>query len=173
MDLRRERRKVNSLTGFIIIALLFLAAIILIWFSFKTITVDNSTPLPSASAKDERAQKSNPGFFEKIKPKNSEGEFTYKISTSPKFKGSESGNLSISNPNVNNNPMAVEIAIKDTEKVVFRSGIINIGEKIENVALDVALPSGKYECTAYICALDPNTCDLLDFLEQPITIEVK
>ncbi|MEG1973161.1 MAG: hypothetical protein RR315_08360 [Oscillospiraceae bacterium] len=173
MDLRRERRKVNSITGLIIIALFVLTAVALILFSFKSAPVDKVIPPIAEVGKDERAQKSQAGFFEKDKPKNSENEFTYKISSNAEFKGNESGNLKISNPNVNNNPMAVEIAQNDTQKVIFRSGIINIGEKIDNAALDVLLPVGKYECTAYICAMDPKSCDLLDFLEQPITIEVK
>ena len=45
----------------------------------------------------------------------------------------------------------------DTGEKIYESKAIAIGSKIERAKLDVELPAGEYECTAYFSNLDPDS----------------
>ena len=56
---------------------------------------------------------------------------------------------------------------------IYESGAIAVGSKIERATLDVALPAGTYECTAYFHNLDPETGEIIGTAGAIINITIK
>ena len=84
-----------------------------------------------------------------------EGMINISMNTSPYFEdGSSLGNLMIVNETINRYPQKVQIIRNDTEEVIYTSGAIAVGSKIEAAALDADLDAGTYECTALFHNLD-------------------
>ena len=63
----------------------------------------------------------------------------------------------IVNEGINRYPQMVEITCNDTSEMIYKSGAIPVGSKIESDSLDVDLDAGTYECTAMFHNLDPET----------------
>ena len=77
------------------------------------------------------------------------------------------------NESINNYPQKVQIVRNDTGKQIYESGAIAVGSKIERAKLDVVLPAGTYECTAYFHNLDPETGDIIGTAGAIITITIQ
>lgn len=93
-----------------------------------------------------------------LNEKVEEGMINISMNTSPNFKdGTSAGNLMIVNESINRYPQVVEITRNDTGNVIYKSGAIPVGSKIEADTLDVELPAGTYECTAMFHNVDPET----------------
>ena len=87
-----------------------------------------------------------------------EGMINISMNTSPNFKdGTSAGNLMIVNESINRYPQVVEITRSDTGEMIYKSGAIPVGSKIESDTLDVDLEAGTYECTAMFHNVDPET----------------
>ena len=85
--------------------------------------------------------------------------------TAPIFEdGSSEGNLMLVNESINNYPQKVQIVRNDTGEQIYESGAIAVGSKIERAKLDVLLPAGTYECTAYFHNLIPKPAILSERL---------
>ncbi len=69
------------------------------------------------------------------------------------------GNLLIVNKETNNKPQVVEIYTED-DMLIYQSGAISVGSKVETGSLLVDLEEGTYPCTAYFNALNPETGEL-------------
>ena len=111
---------------------------------------------------------------EKLNEKVAEGMINISMNTAPYFEDSTAeGNLMIVNESINNYPQKVQIVRNDTGEQVYESGAIAIGSKIERAKLDVVLPAGTYECTAYFHNLDPETGDIIGTAGAIITITIK
>ena len=96
------------------------------------------------------------------------------MNTSPVFRdGTSEGNLMIVNEGINNFPQIVEITRNDTGELIYKSGGIPVGSKIENAKLSVDLPAGTYECTAMFHSVDPDTGASLGCAGAIITITVQ
>ena len=67
------------------------------------------------------------------------------------------GNVMLVNELNNLYPQKVEFYRNDTGEKIYESKAIAVGSKIEHAALDVELPAGEYECTAYFSNLDPDS----------------
>lgn len=173
MNSRQKKHKKNSLVSLTVVFLLLITAIPLIISSvFKEKDKSVSAEFVSEHM-DQRAVEIKKHFWDKNK-KNSEGELSYEINKSITFKGEEqTGKLNFSNPYCNNHFTYVELALKENEEVIFRSGLLKPGEKIESISLDFPLPQGDYEAHAYICAVSPVDEELIGFLTQTVKIEVK
>ena len=103
-----------------------------------------------------------------------EGMINISMNTSPVFKdGTSEGNLMIVNEGMNNYPQIVEITRNDTGELIYKSGGIPVGSKIENAKLSVVLPAGTYECTAMFHSVDPDTGASLGCAGAIITITVQ
>ncbi len=103
-----------------------------------------------------------------------EGLINISMNTSPYFKnGSSAGNLMIVNELVNNYPQKVQIYRNDTDELIYTSGAIPVGSKIETAKLDVVLPAGTYECTAMFHSLDPNTGNIVGSAGAIIVLTVR
>jgi hypothetical protein len=87
-----------------------------------------------------------------------EGMINISMNTSPNFaNGTSAGNLMIVNEAVNRYPQVVEITRNDTNEVIYKSGAIPVGSKIENAKLSADLDAGTYECTAMFYNVDAET----------------
>ena len=93
-----------------------------------------------------------------LNEKVEEGMINISMNTSPNFKdGTSAGNLMIVNESINRYPQVVEITRSDTGEMIYKSGAIPVGSKIESDTLDVDLEAGTYECTAMFHNVDPET----------------
>ena len=98
------------------------------------------------------------GLNEKVE----EGMINISMNTSPVFAdGTSEGSLMIVNEEVNNYPQVVEISRDDTGELIYKSGAIPVGSKIESAKLSVDLDPGTYKCTALFYNVDPDTGDYL------------
>ena len=106
--------------------------------------------------------------------KVSEGMINISMNTAPYFEnGTVEGNLMLVNESINNYPQKVQIVRNDTGEQIYESGAIAVGSKIERARLDVDLPAGTYECTAYFHNLDPESGAIIGTAGAIITITVK
>ena len=97
-------------------------------------------------------------IIENLNAKVEEGMINISMNTSPSFAdGTAAGNLMIVNEGANRYPQVVELTRNDTQELIYKSGAIPVGSKIESAALDVDLDKGTYECTAMFYSVDPET----------------
>lgn len=108
-----------------------------------------------------------------LNEKVEEGMINISMNTSPNFRdGTAEGNLMIVNEGINRYPQVVEISRNDTGEMIYKSGAIPVGSKIEHAKLSVDLPAGTYECTAMFYNVDPNTGSYLGCAGAIISITV-
>ena len=106
--------------------------------------------------------------------KVSEGMINISMNTAPYFEnGTVEGNLMLVNESIKNYPQKVQIVRNDTGEQIYESGAIAVGSKIERARLDVDLPAGTYECTAYFHNLDPESGAIIGTAGAIITITIK
>ena len=111
---------------------------------------------------------------ERLNQKVEEGMINISMNTAPYFEnGTAEGNLMLVNESINNYPQKVQIVRNDTGEQIYESGAIAVGSKIERAKLDVVLPAGTYECTAYFHNLDPKTGDIIGTAGAIINITIK
>lgn len=109
----------------------------------------------------------------KLNEQLEEGMINISMNTSPWFEdGASKGNLMIVNEAINRYPQKVQIIRNDTEEIIYTSGAIPVGSKIEAAALDVDLEAGTYECTALFHSLDESG-DIIGSAGAIITITIK
>ena len=111
---------------------------------------------------------------ERLNQKVAEGMINISMNTAPYFEdGKAEGNVMIVNESINNYPQQVEFIRNDTGEQIYQSNAIPVGSKIERAKLDVVLPTGTYECTAYFHNLDPESGEIIGTAGAIITITVK
>ena len=111
---------------------------------------------------------------EKLNEKVAEGMINISANTAPIFEdGASEGNLMLVNESINNYPQMVQIVRNDTGEQIYESGAVAVGSKIERARLDVVLPTGTYECTAYFHNLDPESGAIIGTAGAIITITIQ
>ena len=111
---------------------------------------------------------------ERLNQKVEEGMINISMNTAPYFEtGTAEGNLMLVNESINNYPQKVQIVRNDTGEQIYESGAIAVGSEIERAKLDVVLPAGTYECTAYFHNLDPETGEIIGTAGAIINITIK
>ena len=101
-------------------------------------------------------------IVEGLNEKVDEGMINISMNTAPSFEnGTAAGSLMIVNESINRYPQVVEITRNDTNELIYKSGAIPVGSKIESAKLAVDLDPGTYECTAMFHNVDPNTGNYL------------
>ena len=109
-----------------------------------------------------------------LNQKVEEGMINISCNTAPIFEdGAAEGNLMLVNESINNYPQMVQIIRNDTGEEIYQSNAIPVGSKIERAKLDVVLPAGTYECTAYFHNLNPETGATLGMAGAIINITIK
>ncbi|NLA88204.1 MAG: flagellar protein FlaG [Clostridiales bacterium] len=112
-------------------------------------------------------------IIEGLNEKVEKGMINISMNTSPSFEnGTSAGSLMIVNEGVNRYPQVVEITRNDTNEVIYKSGAIPVGSKIESAKLSVDLDAGTYDCTAMFYNVDPDTGDYLGCAGAIITVTV-
>lgn len=82
-----------------------------------------------------------------------EGMLAFSINATPFIKlGNGKANLMVENPPNNGKRFTVTVVRDDTGEEIYHSGYLDPEQYIDEVALDVELPAGEYECTAYFDA---------------------
>ena len=108
-----------------------------------------------------------------LNEKVEEGMINISMNTSPNFReGTAEGNLMIVNEGINRYPQVVEISRNDTGEMIYKSGAIPVGSKIEHAKLSIDLPAGTYDCTAMFYNVDPDTGNYLGCAGAIISITV-
>ena len=111
---------------------------------------------------------------ERLNQKVAEGMINISMNTAPYFEnGKAEGNVMIVNESINNYPQKVQIVRNDTGEQIYESNAIPVSSKIERAMLDVTLPAGTYECTAYFHNLDPESGEIIGTAGAIITITIK
>ncbi len=162
----KENRPSLRNTGFLIVALLIIIALLLLVRGCDTDT-------PVAPAETDRGlgivydngateggwtEADTDAIIASLNEKVEEGMINISMNTSPQFTdGTAAGNLMIVNESVNRYPQVVEITRNDTGDMIYKSGAIPVGSKIESAALNTDLAAGSYECTAMFYNVDPET----------------
>jgi hypothetical protein len=112
-------------------------------------------------------------IIDSLNKKVDEGMINISMNTTPNFAtGSAEGNLMIVNESFNNYPQVVEIIRSDNGEVIYKSGAIPVGSKIENARLLTDLDAGKYICTAMFHNVSPETGEYLGCAGAVITVTV-
>ena len=141
------------------------------------ITAQTSTPgiVYDASAVEGGWDNLSPEeIAEKLNEKVAEGMINISMNTAPYFEnGTAEGNVMIVNETINNYPQKVQFVRNDTGEKIYESGAIAVGSKIGRARLDVSLPAGTYECTAYFHNLDPETGAVIGTAGAIINITIK
>ena len=97
-----------------------------------------------------------------LNQKVNEGMINISMNLNPEFEeGKSYGNLLIMNEEINNYPQIVEIIRNDTQKVIYRSGLIPVGSRVDTGKLMTDLPAGEYDCTACFYNVNPDTGEAL------------
>ena len=110
----------------------------------------------------------------RLNEKVAEGMINISANTAPIFEdGASEGNLMLVNESINNYPQMLQIVRNDTGEQIYESGAIAVGSKIERARLDVVLPAGTYECTAYFHNLDPESGAIIGTAGAIITITIQ
>ena len=111
---------------------------------------------------------------EKLNEKVAEGMINISMNTAPYFEnGTDEGNVMIVNEDINLYPQQDEFIRNDTGEQIYESNAIPVGSKIERATLDVTLPAGTYECTAYFHNLDPESGAIIGTAGAIITITIQ
>lgn len=141
----------------------------------SAVTLDGGWDLTEDSASQEGGIKtrSQEEIQEELNKKVEDGMINISMNLNPVFENGESeGNLLIVNEEINRYPQIVEIFLKDTDTLVYRSGGISVGHSVEKGKLLVDLDAGNYPCIAYFNAVNPDTNTLVGRAGAEITITV-
>lgn len=179
-----KKRQSNIRTALIAIAILILTVIAILIFQRCNSTGTEPTNDPgenihSGIVYDDNAQKGGwdeadtDKIIDSLNRKVEEGMINISMNTTPVFADGKSfGNLMIVNEEINRYPQIVEIKRNDTDEVIYKSGAIAVGSKIEEAKLDAELEAGEYECTAMFYNADPETGAYLGCAGAVISITV-
>lgn len=175
-----DKNKTYKTAGLVILVLLVIVAALLLFRSCGTDTPSDTPDTGNGLIYDNGAvvggwdEADIDKIVDSLNEKIEEGMINISMNTSPVFKdGTSEGNLMIVNEGINNYPQVVEITRNDTNEVIYKSGGIPVGSKIETAKLTVDLPAGTYECTAMFHSVDPDTGASLGCAGAIITITVQ
>jgi hypothetical protein len=122
----------------------------------------------------DRATKSKEEIQEELNQKVAEGMMNISMNLNPIFEdGNSKGNLFIVNEKINRHPQIVEIYTKNTQELIYKSGLIPVGSRIDYAKLSVDLEKGEYPCIAYFNSINEETGDLLGKAGAEILIVIQ
>ena len=160
-----KKRKAAEIYRIIISALLLIIILLLLLLSCHCrCTFDNDSkhgiPWDSNVTYDDDSYKTD---IDALNQKVADGMITISMNADPVFEnGTSKGNLQIENDLSNTRPQMIEIYLKDSNgdidksRLVYRSGKIPVGGKIQAVALDESLPKGDYQAWAGFHAISDD-----------------
>lgn len=177
---RKDTKNSNKAIAIVIGILLIIAILLVAFRSCKgDKPIENPTETNPGIVYDDSAveggwdEADTDKIIASLNEKVEEGMINISMNTSPNFRdGTAEGNLMIVNEGINRYPQVVEISRNDTGEMIYKSGAIPVGSKIEHAKLSVDLPAGTYECTAMFYNVDPNTGSYLGCAGAIISITV-
>lgn len=143
----------------------------------------NTEPLPDPDVpKINIDPNAVPGNFDGLSPeeiekllneKVEEGMMNIHMLVSPVFEdGKAMGNIGIYVEPQNREPQMVQIIRQDTGDILYQSGLIPIGSRIEKGRLKVDLGPGVYPCIARFHRINEETSEVLGIAEHEIMVTV-
>ena len=179
MNTKPNNKRNRSFVAGIILLLLILAAAFLFHGFAAMNNVADSKGETSGIVYDSNAtvggweETDTEAIVNSLNEKVEQGMINISMNTTPVFSdGTSAGNLMIVNEGINNYPQVVSIVRNDTNEIIYQSGAIPVGSKIERTELDVDLDAGTYDCTALFYNVDPETGNFLGCAGAVITITV-
>lgn len=106
-----------------------------------------------------------------LNAKVADGMINVSMNTNPVFENG-TGNLLITNSDVNNYPQIIEI-YDEAGELIYQSGLIEVGSKVETGSLLVDLSVGDHNCIATFNAVNPTTGELAGRANVNIVLTVK
>lgn len=174
----RRKFKILNLIYKIFVAVGIVAIILLILFKPCTCKCDcaksssQSTYFDTTvddSVSDEKTESAVSDLNKQVE----DGMITMSMNADPSFEnGSAKGNLLIENDKSNKHPQVIQIYRNDNKELIYTSGMIPVGQFLNEDTLDVKLPKGDYKCTAYFNAVDEKTGEKLGTSGANITIHI-
>lgn len=118
--------------------------------------------------------RSKEDIVEDLNKKVEENMINISMNMNPVFKdGLSEGDLLIYNEEINNHMQVVEIYIAESGELIYTSGGIPVGNRIDYAKLDKALDNGEYTCIAYFNAVDSETGALIGKAAAEIKITIQ
>lgn len=183
MNYHPKHKSNSRIAGWIgagVLAAVAIGAIIFIIVTLRSPTAKEESSIKTGIVYDSSATE---GGWDNLSPEEIEARLNEKVAegminisanTAPIFEdGSSEGNLMLVNESINNYPQMVQIVRNDTGEQIYQSKAIPVGSKIERAKLDVVLPAGTYECTAYFHNLDPESGAIIGTAGAIITITIQ
>ena len=176
-----NKKKLNTVIALGVVAVLLAGSVMLASHfrgnTDKPVDVDNDTSaglvFDEAAVEGGWESLSQEEVEAKLNEQLEEGMINISMNTSPWFEDDTSlGNLMIVNETINRHPQKVEIVRNDTGEIIYTSGAIPVGSKIEAAKLDVELEAGVYDCTALFHNLD-DFGNIIGSAGAIITITIK
>lgn len=128
----------------------------------------------SNAQEGEREKRPQEEIQAELNQKVQEGMINISMNLSPIFEnGTSKGNLLIVNEEINRHPQVIEIYRKDTNELIYKSGLIPVGSRVDEGSLLVDLDAGEYPCVAYFNSVNGETGELLGKAGAEINIIVK
>jgi len=155
----KQQGKTQTRYRIIVILLLIIIIILLLFKSCGTAPTGTSPLLEDPNIKAGDLEKMTPDEIQELLNKKvDESMLNISMNLTPTFQsGTAKGDLKIVNSEINRYKQVVEMYRDDTNELVYKSGAIPVGHRIEEAALSVDLPAGTYNCTAYFNAYTSDT----------------
>ncbi len=133
-----------------------------------------STPIPMAQGRVMN-EANAAQIQEDLREKVEKGMFETYMNTTWRFPDGESpsSNAVMGNSSANNYPFWFDIVLKDTEEVVFESGLLPVGTEIEEIVLSKDLEPGRYDARTAIHMVDENNEPLSTNASFSITLVIE
>ena len=143
-----------------------------------TVKRDFVSKLEPTPAQPEKPKPLTPEELEKIQKeidaKVTLGLMNISMACNPEFEsGTSAGWLKIWNAPQNRYPQVVKIVRSDTGELIYTSGVVPVGSRIDTDTLDVDLPAGSYDCVAYFYPIDPDTGKEIGCVGAKIVVTIK
>ncbi|MBP1566972.1 MAG: hypothetical protein J6A58_14630 [Oscillospiraceae bacterium] len=93
---------------------------------------------------------------EELQKKVDDGKMSLKFNSNIHIQNGKEGTCSIANSEMNKRDMYVSLWLVDTQEEIYRSGLIPVGNKIEQLELNRSLEVGKYSAILVHNQLENN-----------------
>ncbi len=170
---KRFRRRRAIITCSIIGSIVLITSVVYI-NTHKNKDVYNFTDYSDIERDGLDIQKSVTELQKRLEEKAKEEQVSFKINTAPIFEdGTSKGDLYIENSADNKYDIQVQIVLDDTAEEVLETEVLEPGDMITTIALDKELDAGEYDATAIFNILDRDTAEIVNTVENAITITVQ
>lgn len=174
LEKKEQRRKTRRIIATIIAIILLLLLLCLSRCSKgenPTITEDKTTFDLSVDGNINDGEiPKDTTIVDRLNEQVAESMVNVSMNSNPTFVGGI-GNVLITNVDTNHYPQIIEIYYGDEK--IYQSGAIPVGTNITTAELDVDLPAGDYDCTAYFNSIDDISGELLGRVGINIKVTVQ